>query len=127
MASPSSARSSAASVSVTTVPLTTPGHAGRPVASTVAYSRASGSTWGLSSVSAWSGLTRSSASAGVISPSRSSMTASLTAAVGERLPAQQPQAPLLDRELDVHHVPVLLLELRGRLHQLGVEDGERVL
>ena len=53
-----------------------------------------------------------------------------TAARAVRLPAarlQQPQAPALDRELDVLHVAVVALEPLRDAQQLAVEPRHRLL
>ena len=90
----------------------------------------SGSMTGWSSWSIWRGSTRRSASSFVMSFSFTMSTAILTAAGRGALPVarlEHVQLVLLDGELEVLHVPVMLLELRGDLAQLLVDLRDLLL
>ena len=77
-----------------------------------------GSIIGCSSWSSWAGSMRATASSREISPSSTMSTAALSAAAAVRFAAarlEQVEPLVLDRELDVLHVAVVLLEAAHRL------------
>ena len=117
--SPALPRSSAVSASSTTAPQAAPGEAFRPRAAT--SSSAVGSIIGCSSWSSCAGSIRATASSREISPSSTIVDGGLQRggrrALG-RARLQQVEPALLDRELDVLHVAVVLLEPAHRVGQL---------
>ena len=86
-----------------------------------------GSIIGWSSWSSWPGSTRTTASSCPSSPSETMSTAMRSAAGGRPLPRarlEDVEGALLDRELDVLHLAVVLLEPRHRRGELLVGGRE---
>ena len=125
--SPASWRASASSAVKYTLPTAAPGDAFSPLASTV--NSAFGSNCGCSNWSSCAGCTRSTASRLSIRPSLDHLDGHAQRGRGRALAdarLQHEQAALLDRELDVAHVAVVVLELLHHAEQLLVRLGELV-
>ena len=125
--SPASWRASASSAVKYTLPTAAPGDAFRPLASTVNF--AFGSNCGCSSWSSCAGCTRSTASRLVDQALVDHLDGHAQRGRGGALAdarLQHEQATLLDRELDVAHVAVVVLEQLHHAEQLLVRLGELV-